>query len=301
MQICCVVDNHVPFSSKYYGEHGFSLLIKDSDETLLFDSGTSPLILKHNLELMGINNNVDDAKTIHKLIISHGHFDHTGGIYQLTSGKDTPVLIHPKAFLPKYKALDGNLIFIGIPGINGNHFTSNSNQHTSDTLKYPSKFKSDSINFQKVAKTKKIGPKMWIFSDVPLINHLETIDPALLVRKDDKLINDTFEDEQNLVIKTDDGLIVISGCAHRGIINIITAVEDYFNDEICGVIGGTHLANAPEKRIEMTVQELKKRNLKILALGHCTGLRNLCMFQKEFGDIFSFLSSGKMILNDIEI
>jgi 7,8-dihydropterin-6-yl-methyl-4-(beta-D-ribofuranosyl)aminobenzene 5'-phosphate synthase len=267
MKISCVVDNRSPFKSKFYSEHGFSLLIQEDENKILFDAGSSPEILKHNLNLL------DSYDDLDRVVISHGHFDHTGGLPHLLSLEDVPIMLHPDAFIPKF----------------------NLNHSTPKFKGMPSDLKENKSKFQLVSETTRIGDKVWILGDITQNNPLETIATSYQVKKDGEFLKDDFRDELALVIKTDEGLVVISGCAHLGILNTVNKAMDYFQEELYGVIGGAHLVKAPPMRIKKTVEELKKLDPGIIALGHCTGFKNVCHFHKEFEDVFIPLGSGLSI------
>jgi 7,8-dihydropterin-6-yl-methyl-4-(beta-D-ribofuranosyl)aminobenzene 5'-phosphate synthase len=266
MKISCVVDNQAKFQSNFYAEHGFSLMIHGNDENMLMDTGKTPMVLKRNLDLMGI-------KSVDRVIISHGHYDHTGGIPVLKD-MEALLMMHPQALIPKYAVGDGKSRYIG----------------------FPENLDLKTLKTDFLTETTRINSNMWIFNHVESWCDFETIPAYLKVKKDDKFLKDEFNDELNLVIKTDKGLVVLSGCAHRGMVNILYSAREYFQDEIYGVIGGSHLVQAPSKRIKQTIDEFKKISPETIALGHCTGFEALCRFKKEFKDKFIPLESGAEII-----
>lgn len=273
MKIRCVVDNRAGFKSSLYAEHGFSLLVEGKNENILVDTGKTPRVLKHNMNLMGIN-------SVDKVLISHGHSDHSGGISAIIDSKinfksdDTKFLIHPEAIRAKFAVEPDKELYIGFP----------QDIHTKI------------LNVDWVTEITRINDDMWIFNQVDDHSGFEPIPEYLRVQEDGKCLPDNFKDELNLVIKTENGLVVISGCAHRGIINILYSVREYFQDDIYGVIGGSHLMDAPGERIEKTVESFKKLDPEIIAMGHCTGFEGLCRFNREFGEKFIPLDSGAEIL-----
>jgi 7,8-dihydropterin-6-yl-methyl-4-(beta-D-ribofuranosyl)aminobenzene 5'-phosphate synthase len=268
MKISCLVDNRAKFASDLYAEHGFSLLLENDRETIVLDTGKTPIVLKHNLDIMGV-------ETVDRVVLSHGHDDHTGGISALMNS-ETTFSLHPDGLIPKYAVQDGTSRYIGFP-----------------KLVDPNK---SGIKMDFVTETIRIGSDMWIFNHIDKYNDFETIPQYLSIKKDGNCLQDKFTDELNLVIKTDDGLIVLSGCAHLGMVNILYSAMEYFQDEIYGVIGGSHLFGAIPQRIEKTVDEFKKISPELIALGHCTGFEALCRFKKEFKDKFVPLESGAEIM-----
>lgn len=272
MNISCVVDNRAIFASDFYAEHGLSLFLDDGNEKILMDTGKTPTVFKHNLNLMGLS-------SVDKVVLSHGHYDHTGGIPALFN-TGTKFFLHPDALTPKYAVSDENSRYIGFP-------------KSADPNK-------SGIKMEFITETIKIGSNLWIFNHVDKYCDFETIPGYLSIKKNGKYLKDNFIDELNLVLKTDKGLLVLSGCAHRGIVNILYSAIEYFQDEIFGVIGGSHLFGATLQRIEKTVDEFKKIDPGLIAFGHCTGFDALCIFNKEFNDIFIPLESGQKLwdLND---
>ena len=268
MKISCLVDNRAKFASDLYAEHGISLFLENNRDNVLLDTGKTPTVLKHNFDLMGV-------ESVDRVVLSHGHDDHTGGISALMNS-ETTFSLHPDGLIPKYAVQDGTSRYIGFP-----------------KLADPSK---SGINLDFVTETTKIGSNMWIFNHIGKYNDFETIPQYLSIKKDGKCLPDKFTDELNLVIKADGGLIVLSGCAHLGMVNIIYSAMEYFQDEIYGVIGGSHLFGAPPQRIEKTVDEFKKISPEFIALGHCTGFEALCKFKNEFKDKFVPLESGAELM-----
>ena len=269
MKITCIIDNRAGFKSNLYAEHGFSLLVERDNKTIMVDTGKTPQVMKHNLDLLGIT-------TVEEVLISHGHNDHTGGLPALLDSKinihpnETKFYMHPQVLTPKYAVEDDEKRYIGFP-------------ETVDP---------ETLNREWITENTSLGKDTWIFNQVEYQCGFEPIPPYLRVEMDGKLLPDKFEDEINLVMKTDEGLVVVSGCAHKGMVNILYSVKEYFQDEIYAVIGGSHLMNAPPQRIEKTVEAIKKLNPGVIALGHCTGLEALCHFKREFGEKFIPLVSG---------
>ncbi len=290
VEITCVIDNTASFGSKFHAEHGLSILIEDNDEKILFDTGRTPEILKYNLSML---NGFDNLKYI---VLSHGHHDHVGGLPAFLKQKDlkvimhrdapvpgslrgtssgtTKVIMHRDAPVPKYVIEDKKIRFAGF------------SLEKDDIL---------DLDFRLISKTTKIMRNVWIFTPISKRYEFEEIDPSFVLKKDGKFIKDRFEDEIVLVIRADRGLVVISGCAHSGILNIISSVKEYFDDEVKGIIGGIHLTSSSFFRLRKTVDEMKNFKVDLLALGHCTGLDAICMLKEKFENKFQLLESGKRI------
>jgi len=271
MKIKCVVDNRAGLKSNLYAEHGFSLLVEENDTNFMVDTGQTPIVLKNNMDLMGIT-------AVDGVLMSHGHNDHTGGISAIKdtigiNGCKTKFYMHPEILGQKYAVLDGKQRYVG----------------------FPTSIDVETLNLEWIGENTRISEDMWIFNQVEDHSGFEPIPEYLKVMENGKCLPDKFKDELNLVIITEKGLVVISGCAHKGIVNILNSVSEYFQDDIYGVIGGSHLMDAPRERIQKTVESFKKLNPEIIALGHCTGFDALCLFKREFGEKFIPLESGAEI------
>lgn len=276
MKLICVNDNTAKFSSEFYAEHGLSILIENGDSKVLFDTGRSPEVLKHNMEQL------NGFKNLKHVVLSHGHDDHTGGLSQVLNNSSPNIYLHKTAILPKYVMRNDNMEFIGISKI--------SYADTKD------KEKKLQPKLKLISKTIEIEPNIFIFAEISFFNDFEELDPSFFIEKNDNFLHDNFEDELVLVIKTQEGLVILSGCGHKGIVNTVSSVAKYFNENVYAVIGGTHLITANEDRIESTITELEKFDPKYLIFGHCTGFDALCKFKNRFKNKFQILESGKEII-----
>ena len=147
--------------------------------------------------------------------------------------------------------------------------------------------------FNLTRKPVKISENILTTGEVEVSNSYEKIDPALHVQEGDQYVPDRVADDMSVIIKTDIGLIVLLGCAHRGIINNITHSQKITGiDRIYAVIGGTHLVSAGPEQMSETVKALKGLNIKKLGASHCTGPKAAAVLANEFGDTFFFNNTG---------
>lgn len=275
MKIFCLVANTAVFSSEFWAEHGFSVLIEHEDSKILFDTGRSPEVLKRN---MGLINGFNDLGTV---VLSHGHNDHTGGLPAVFKNSSADIFMHEDGLKPKYTSKNDGMKFIGIP-----------EEYKPDSSIHLTQGKS---RFKFVEKPVEIAPDIYIFTDIPMSNDFEKLNPSLFCLDNGRCVQDPFTEELVLVVRTDHGLVIVSGCAHRGIINTTNAVSNYFDEKICGVVGGTHLVTADENRMMRTVSELETIRARKLVFGHCTGFEAQCLFQNKFKDVFQPLECGKSL------
>lgn len=245
--------------SELLTEHGLSLLIETADKKYLFDTGASSNFLE-NAEKLNI-----EIKDSNAVFLSHGHYDHTGGLRYLS---DIPVYIHPETFTPKYKENANQYAFIGIP--ESRDFYLN-----------------NGLDFIEINNPTQISPDFFI---LPVSN--PGIAPNnFLIKKQSRFMADNFLDELALAIRTVKGLIVISGCSHNGIVNIIEQVEKYFDDHnIYTLLAGMHLSKLPDDQVIKIADQINKKNIDCIGVSHCSGttitkhLNNAFNFQT--GDVF---------------
>ncbi|NQT31509.1 MAG: MBL fold metallo-hydrolase [Deltaproteobacteria bacterium] len=255
-------------------EWGLSILVESEEINILFDTGQS-LSASHNADLMGIS-----LSRIDKIVLSHGHFDHTGGLKQvlLRAGKEIEVIAHPDIWAAKYSRREGEEAeYIGIPF----------HRQTLESL---------GAHFKLSREPVKITDSIMTTGEIPMTTDYETIEPRLVVKEGKRFKPDKLLDDQALIITTGAGLVVILGCAHRGIINTLYHARKLTGVEaIQAVFGGCHLMNATEERVWLTIAALKELGVQQLGFGHCTGLAASAIMAREFGNSFLFNIAGTTI------
>ena len=255
-------------------EWGLSILVESDEMNILFDTGQS-LSVSHNATEMGI-----DLKIIDKIVLSHGHFDHTGGLKTilLGIGREIEVVAHPDIWTVKYsRPEDKEAKYIGIPF----------QRRTLESL---------GARFHLSREPVQLSDNIITSGEIPMTTDYETIEPRLQVKEGGRFKPDKFPDDQALFITTDAGLVVILGCAHRGIINTLYHAQKLTGVEaIYGVYGGCHLINAPQERVWLTINALKELGVKQMGFGHCTGLEASAIMAGEFGERFLFNIAGTAI------
>jgi len=255
-------------------EWGLSILVESEEMNILFDTGQS-LSASHNADLMGI-----DLKLVDKIVLSHGHFDHTGGLKAilLRLGKEIDIIAHPDIWAAKYGRREGQEAqYIGIPF----------HRQTLESL---------GARFKLSRKPVKLTDSIMTTGEIPMITEYETIEPYLVVKEGDRYKPDKLLDDQALIITTGAGLVVILGCAHHGVINTLYHAQKLTGVEtIYAVYGGCHLVNATEERIWLTIAALQELGVQKMGFCHCTGLAASAIMAREFGDRFLFNIAGTSI------
>ncbi|MBF0363452.1 MAG: MBL fold metallo-hydrolase [Oligoflexia bacterium] len=253
MKIITLVENLV-YKSHLKSEHGLSIFIEDDDGTkILFDTGQSDLLLSNAKHLK------IDLSQVDHLVISHGHYDHTGGLPSfLKINKKAKIYINQSAFLPRYH--NGSK-YVGMPKIK------------------PAILKGRIYSYFK-DELVKISKNIFLVPKIAIKNKWDTHFHDLTIKKDKCFVQDNFEDEQFLLIRKRNKLSIITGCSHRGVSNICYTANLFFDLPIKFILGGTHLIGNRKDKIEKMAQILKGYALSQLGVCHCTGVEEYFLLKK---------------------
>ena len=252
------------------GEWGLSILVETEGTRVLMDTGLS-FSATHNARVLGV-----DLSGVDRIVLSHGHADHTGGLVEvLAETGGVEIVAHPDIFAEKCAGRSEETVRdIGIP------FSREELENLG-------------AQFNLSREPVHITDRIMTTGEVPMVTDYEEIDSNLWVREGGKLKPDPLADDLSLVIDTDFGLVVILGCAHRGIINILRHARNITGKEnVYAVIGGTHLVSASEERLARTVVDLREMGIQKLGVSHCTGFFAAARLAQEFSDIFFLNNAG---------
>ena len=263
MRIYTLIENLV-YKKGLVAEHGLSLLIDTGNKKILFDTGQSGNFIA-NARRMHINLEEVDA-----VVISHGHYDHTGGLYPfLQLNSKAVVFIKKEAFFPKYH---GNDNFIGV--------------------EYDEELLTNRIKY--VEAVTEIDNDVFIMPDIPVINHTDTGFGDFTFKQDGRMINDQFNDELYICIRKSNELSILSSCSHRGITNIAAAASGCFNLPVKLIMGGFHIRNSKPEQLNMIKEEFTRLEVRSIGVCHCTGVEKYAELSEYFKEKVFYNYTGNI-------
>ena len=250
-------------------EHGLSFLVETGEGTVLFDTGQGQVLIP-NAATMEV-----DLGKVDRIVLSHGHFDHTGGLRPvLDQIGPREVLAHPQALVPKYSVHQGNVREIGMP-------------ESQQVLER------EGANFCLYEDPVEVIPGITLTGRIPRVTDFEEISSRFRIGTEENLHQDMLWDDQALIVESEEGPVVVLGCAHAGLINTLLYVKERVGGRsFAGVIGGTHLVDAGSVRLERTVDALKQFDIGRIAPYHCTGFRGQVALWESFGERFVLNRAG---------
>ena len=226
-------DNYM-FEEGTKPDWGFACLIEGTEKTILFDTGTQPDILMHNVKKMNV-----DLAEIEQIVISHDHGDHTGGLSDVLSVNPDVTVYLPVSFPSDF-----------VRGVEHYH-----------------------------ARVESVNDPVEICKNVFLTGEMGS-----RIR------------EQSLIVDTQKGLVIVTGCSHQGIVNILQRAKKIVDKPIYLVFGGFHLGDTPDSTLREIVQSFEHLGVKKCGATHCTGERAIRMFKKAFGENYMPMGTGKVFV-----
>jgi len=270
------------YGSPCWAQHGLSILleVESQGETtrILFDTGTYHEPVMFNARLLAVKPEEADI-----IVLSHAHYDHTGGlagILKARGGREIPIIAHPAIFRqcfitkPRFR-------LIGLIGENTR----------GNVEKLGGRWTLSKEPVQ-------LAPGVTTTGEVERVTEFEREVTLESYYVDEKgvIVRDQIVDDLSLALNVGGQLVVVTGCSHAGIINILKkAVEVSGCGEIEAVVGGLHLMEASRERIKKTIDDLKRMGVKKVYAGHCTGFEAERLLTEDFRENFVRLHAGLML------
>lgn len=271
VSITILVENTVR-QPELLAEHGFAALVNVNGRKILFDTGAGHTLIS-NAEVLGI-----DLMDVSAVVLSHGHYDHTGGLRDfLKLHGPVDVYAHSDVFSERYTIKkDAAPEYIGIGW-------------TREQLQ------NEGAMLNLLTTPAELEEGVFLTGAIPRLTPYEKISSKFQVKSNSGWEQDKILDDQALVIRSSKGIVVISGCAHAGLINTLKHVQLLTGEKkIHAFFGGTHLNGAINERIKRTVEALDEFDLDIVGAGHCTGFEASVALYNELGSKFACIPVGSV-------
>ncbi len=265
-----------------HAEHGLSYFIETASNNktsgFMFDYGLDAQGVKRNMDVLGI-----DVGKAEGFGLSHGHFDHWGAFTEMLAmnrakiKKGTPLYLGEGAFERRYSLVPGTTDRLDIGQLNKADIEA-----------------SGLVRIVEVKDPTEVMPGGYFSGPVEQVTAYEQVSAALLVRQGDAVVVDSFPGEQAMAFNLKGkGLVVVSGCAHRGIVNTVKHVQKMAGiEKVYAVVGGFHLVNAKPEVIERTIADMKAINPTYVVPAHCTGFEATVAFSKAMPEQFILNTAG---------
>ena len=274
MEIITLIENKEGICG-LQNEFGLSFLIKDENKTFIFDTGKTGEFVK-NADKLNIN-----LKDIKDMVLSHSHFDHTGGVKTFTEKCNSDYTLHVNKtfFEEKHRITEVIHEFLG------NNFDEKYLLNHRVKIHY---LENDEY---------KISKNITLHTNFKSINNFETPTRYYFRKIYDNYILDSMEDEIAAAMETTKGLLIICGCSHIGIANIVENIRLRTGKKIYGIAGGLHLTKASDERMNAVLNYFKETGIEFFAVSHCTGDKFIEKL-KTITDNFIYNSTGNKIIID---
>jgi len=278
LKVTVLAEDSVQYESPLLGQHGISFLLEarkhDLCRRILVDVGQNSSALLYNMNLLGVQ-----PSTIDALFLTHCHYDHTQGTVEVLKAvgkKGLPVVAHPDTFRPHF-IKDPYLRHVGV-------------------MPEDSRPKIEEAGGLLFLTTDPFPflPGLITTGEVRRQTDFEEVGIALFTLVDGRLVQDGMMDDISLVAQVQDkGLVIVTGCSHAGIVNIVKhSVEQTGENRIAAILGGFHLLAASEERIGRTAEALSQFDIELISAGHCTGFKAQAALYQIFKDRFKPLQTG---------
>ncbi|MEQ1352404.1 MAG: MBL fold metallo-hydrolase [Candidatus Acidiferrum sp.] len=250
-------------ADKGIGEWGFSALVEAGDHRVLVDTGARPQTVLQNARELGV-----DLATVQEVILTHNHDDHVGGLMTL---RQELMKTNPAALSRAHVA---KAIFYSRPTKSGGE--------DNQMIAIKKAYEATGGTFIVHDTAAEIFPGGWLTGPVPRVFPERNWSATGQVRTPDGLVEDNIPEDQSLVLNTPRGLVLITGCGHAGVVNILTFSRTAFpNTPVYAIVGGLHLFAASDTQVDWTADKLKEFGLAYLVGAHCTGVESVYRIRRR--------------------
>ncbi len=270
--VTCIVENTATRGSALWGEHGLSFCIETGDCKVLFDTGQTSAVLLHNMALLDVTPYDIDA-----VVLSHAHNDHTGGLPAILQQRPgLPVYANADLGRPRFSEKNGRYHNIGMP-------------MTIDALAMVA-------DLRLSADPQEVLPGLWTTGEIIGRSEVEGRSASHVVADGEGWRPDPYKDDLSMVLETGEGLALILGCCHAGLLNTLAQVIDHFGQEPIVIVGGTHLATADDDELDHIVDVIAGlSNLRAIHPSHCSGERPYVALAKVLGERVQPFPAGAVL------
>jgi 7,8-dihydropterin-6-yl-methyl-4-(beta-D-ribofuranosyl)aminobenzene 5'-phosphate synthase len=271
MKVTCLVDNSVQTRSTLWGEHGLAFLVEAQGKRVLFDTGASGTVLRHNLQETNIR-----PDSITALALSHAHYDHTGGLGALLELRPgLPLYAHPDLLRERFSRREQDAKSVGL------------------RLTEPNLRRLAGLHLS--AAPQEILPGVWTTGEITERPEAEGRSPHHCVRDGEGWVPDPYRDDLALVLDSPAGLVLICGCCHAGLLNTLLHVRRTFGRDPAAIVGGAHLGNADQVHLRRLIETLRPLGPPALYLNHCTGQTAYVALAQAFGERVAPCPAGMVL------
>ncbi|MGC8983397.1 MAG: MBL fold metallo-hydrolase [Desulfurococcaceae archaeon] len=275
VRVVVLVDDYSGFQAGLLGEHGLSILVEavyedGSTQRVLFDTSATGRVLLHNARKLGA-----DLKSISAVVLSHRHWDHTGGLPSLAKALEKTgavVVAHPDILNPAYRVGNGSVKYIGLGSESRRLIESTGALLTKNHLE--------------------VAPGIYYLGEVERYYDNSYAVKGFKTVKNGELVDEPSLDDTGLAVKVGEKVLVIAGCSHSGISNIARKARKLTGASRLLVMGGFHLVSADSNTISRVVRELLDEGVEQVYPGHCTGLAGEAALLQAYRDKLHKIHSG---------
>jgi 7,8-dihydropterin-6-yl-methyl-4-(beta-D-ribofuranosyl)aminobenzene 5'-phosphate synthase len=247
------------------GEWGYSALVEVDGHKILYDTGSSADLVLRNAKALHI-----DLSNVEDVILSHNHFDHVGGLMAL---RQEFAAANPRAM---------SRVHVGARIFEPRLDDSGADQNGLRLIR--TQYLATGGEFIVHDKPTELFPGVWLTGPVPRPNPEHNWSPGLSLVTDQGRVEDNVPEDSALIFQTDDGVVVLTGCGHAGVVNIVEYARTISGDQrLLSVVGGLHLFAASDQTLAWTGERLKTYHLRNLLAGHCTGIEATYRLRQSTG------------------